>query len=58
MKKSYRFFLVMFLGIGIAVTVKANRSAINNCCDDFGKVCAIVNGQTFLGPPRAPHGCP
>lgn len=51
MKKMLPFMLVLFIGIGIAFTVKANqKKAFVHCCDDFGRVCQIVNGNTYLGP--------
>ena len=58
MKKLFPSLLVLTIGIGIAITVKANKSAINNCCADFGPVCAVINGKAILGPVRAPLGCP
>lgn len=49
MKKVFPFLLILAIGIGIAVTVKANKKFVN-CCDDFGKVCEVINGITLLGP--------
>lgn len=60
MKKFFLFFLAVAMGTGIAVTVKANRTVpASSCCDDFGKVCAVVNGVPLLGPVRtATKPCP
>ena len=59
MKKFFLFFLVLSMGVGLAATVKANKSAVVRCCDFSGSVCAVVNGVTFLGPvPTAKHPCP
>jgi hypothetical protein len=49
MKKMFPFLLILSIGVGIAVTVKANKKIIN-CCDDFGPVCQVRNGVQFLGP--------
>jgi hypothetical protein len=49
MKKMLPFLLILSVGVGIAVTVKANKKIVN-CCDDFGKVCAVRNGIAVLGP--------
>lgn len=49
MKKALPFLLILSIGIGIAVTVKANKK-FTTCCDDFGKVCEVINGITLLGP--------
>ena len=50
MKKLLPFFIMLFIGVGIAVTVKANKKAFTQCCDDFGRVCAVINGIQVLGP--------
>jgi hypothetical protein len=52
MKKMLPFMLVLFIGIGIAFTVKANqKKAFVHCCADFGPTCALApDGTKILGP--------
>ena len=59
MKKVFLFVMALSIGTAIALTVKANITPGVFCCDQFGRVCAVVNGQTLLGPtfagvPRCP----
>lgn len=49
MKKILPFLLILSLGVGIAITVKANKKLVT-CCDDFGAVCQVRNGVNILGP--------
>jgi len=49
MKKMLPFLLILSVGVGIAITVKANKKA-THCCDDFGSVCQVRNGIEILGP--------
>lgn len=59
MKKFIPGFLILAIGMSIGYVVKANRKAYFTCCDDFGSVCATVNGVKILGPnPRPPQVCP
>jgi hypothetical protein len=58
-KRVLLFFLALSIGIGIAVTVKATKSAFSTCCDDSLRECSTINGVIIYGPKvTPPEACP
>jgi hypothetical protein len=58
MKKFIPSFVILAIGICIAIAVKANKPAFVTCCTDTSAVCKVIGNVTLYGPLRPGFECP